>query len=164
MLLRERERERENTHTQEKTATEETRTTQNPKARKPQHKRQEELKTLKLETDLRQVEEVEAHPDCFRSNSSKLQSKSWMPQNNNRNPMTHYPDPSSKSCPNPSSNPVESKMCCQGSKLQNPDTRCACLPIDFLVVFPRGLLGKLSIDRGSTVWRITRFRRRAPWA
>jgi hypothetical protein len=82
------------THAQEKTATEETRRTQNPKARKPQHKRQEELKTLKLETDLRQVEEVEAHPDCFRSNSSKLQSQSWMPQNN-RDPMTHYPDPSS---------------------------------------------------------------------
>jgi hypothetical protein len=76
---REREREREGerkTHTQGKTETEETRRTQNPKARKPQHSKQEELQTLKLETDLRQVEEVEAHPDCFRSNSSKLQSKS----------------------------------------------------------------------------------------
>lgn len=94
MLLGEREKEKTHTHTHEKTATEETRRTQNPNARKPQHKRQEELETLKLETDLRQVEEGEAHPDCFRSNSSKLPSKSWMPQNN-RDPMTHYPDPSS---------------------------------------------------------------------
>jgi hypothetical protein len=91
---REKEKTHTHTHTHEKTATEETRRTQNPNARKPQHKRQEELKTLKLETDLRQVEEGEAHPDCFRSNSSKLPSKSWMPQNN-RDPMTHYPDPSS---------------------------------------------------------------------
>jgi hypothetical protein len=133
MLLRERGGEKK-THTEEKTATEETRRTQNPKTRKPQHKRQEELKTLKLETDLRQVEEIEAHPNRFRSNSSKLQSKSWMPQNN-RDPMTHYPDPSSNHAQK-ASNHVERKMCCQGSKIQNPDTRFACLPIDFLVVFP----------------------------
>jgi hypothetical protein len=89
MLLREREGEK-NTHIRENR----NRRDEEFKTRKPQHKRQELLKTLKLETDLRQVEEVEAHPDCFRSNSSKLQSKSWMPQNN-RDPMTHYPDPSS---------------------------------------------------------------------